>query len=99
MLLLGVGAPGGVPGLHRVLLGGQAERVPADRVQDVEAPGAPVAGDDVRRGVALGMADVQPRPRGVGKHVEHVVFGPRGCVFRPERAVFFPERLPVGLDF
>ncbi len=38
-------------GLDRVLLGGQAEGVEADGVQDVESAHALVAGDDVGRGV------------------------------------------------
>ena len=45
--------------LDRVLLGGQAERVPAHRVQHVEAAHALVAREDVGRGVAFRVADVQ----------------------------------------
>ena len=60
-------------GLDRVLLGRQAERIPADRVQHVEPLHALVAREDVRRRVALRMTDVQPRPGRVREHVEDVV--------------------------
>ena len=43
---------------NRMLLGGEAESVPAHWVEDVEAVGLLVAGEDVRSGVALGVADV-----------------------------------------
>ena len=91
-------------GLDRVLLGGQTERVPAHRVQHVETAQALVARDDVGRGVALGMSDVQPRAARVGEHVEHVVFRPRRIearlagIRRVESAAFFPERLPLRLE-
>jgi hypothetical protein len=52
--------------LDRVLLGRQAEGVPAHRVQHVEAAHALVARDDVGGGVALGMAHVQAAPEGYG---------------------------------
>ena len=88
-------------GLDRVLLGGQAERVPAHRVQHVEAAHALVARDDVGRGVALGVADVQPVARRVREHVEHVVL--RAATCRPsracERSVALPVGLPLGFDF
>ncbi len=62
-------------GLDGVLFGGQAEGVPAHRVQDVVALGAMIAGDDVGRGVTLGMTDVQTGPGRVGEHVERVELG------------------------
>ena len=43
-------------------------------MQDVEAAHAFVAGDDVRGGVAFGMADVQAGAARIGEHVEDVVF-------------------------
>ena len=49
--------------LHGVLLGRQPERVPAHRMQHVEAAHPLVAGDDIGRGVALEMADMQTRAR------------------------------------
>jgi hypothetical protein len=82
-VVLGVGGGMGA-GFHRVLLGGQAEGVPANRVEHVKTLGAFVARDDVGAGVALGVADVQTRAARVGKHVEHVVFRLRRVVGRAE---------------
>lgn len=42
------------------------------RVEDVEVAHAPIAGHHVRGRVALRVAHVEPRPRGVGEHVQHV---------------------------
>ena len=64
-------------GLLGVLLGRQAEGVPAHRVHHAAAPHPLIAADDVGGRVALGMADVQPVAAGVGEHVEDVeLFGP-----------------------
>ena len=71
-------------GFHRVLLGGKAESIPADRVEDIEALGALVTGDDVGGGVTLRMPDVQTCAGRVGEHVEYVVFGLRRVVFGAE---------------
>ena len=87
-------------GLDGVLLGGQAEGVPAHRVQDVEAAHALVAGQDVGGGVAFGMADVQAGAAGVGEHVEDVELRlvRTGPVRRAEGLVRLPELLPARLD-
>ena len=77
-------------GLDGVLLGGQAEGVPAHRVQHVEAAHPLVAGQDVGGGVALGMADVQAGAAGVGEHVEDVVLRLVGDVRRAEGPVLQP---------
>ena len=86
-------------GLDGVLLGGQAEGVPAHRVQDVESAHPLVAADDVGGGVALGMADVQAGAARVREHVEDVELGPRRIeVDRAEGLVPLPFGLPLGLD-
>ena len=54
------------------VLRGQAEGVPADRVQHVEAALHPVARDDVAQRVRLGVTHVQVARR-VREHVEHVL--------------------------
>ena len=61
-------------GLDGVLFRRQAKRVPADRVQHVEAAHALVAGENVGGRVALRMPNVQPGARRVRKHVEDVIF-------------------------
>ena len=91
-------------GFDRVLLGGQAERVVAHRVQHVVAGHALVAADDVGGGVAFRVADVQAGAARVGKHVEHVEFRLGGIEVRIARARgaegFFglPACLPLGLE-
>ncbi len=67
---------GWVPVCTALLLGRQAEGVPAHRVQDVEALHALVAGEDVRGDVAFRVADVQtPRRRGTGNMSMMKYFG------------------------
>ena len=109
---LDVGLGGGPrvrAGLHRVLLGGQAERVEAHRVQHVEAGHPLVAGVAVGADVPERVTDVQAGARRVREHVLHVQLrraGPRvagvgqvaGRVRRVERAVLGPVRLPARLD-
>ena len=85
-------------GLLGVLLGRQAEGVPAHRVHDAVAPHPPVAADDVGGRVALGMADVQAVAAGIGEHVQHVQLGALGQPRGGERAVRLPILLPFGLD-
>src|SRR5262249_39466476 len=91
--------PGGMlPGLDRVLLGRQAERVPAHRVQHVVAAHAPGARHDIGGGIPLGMTDVQTDAGRVGEHVEDVALGPAALACGAERPVLVPVALPAGLD-
>ena len=71
-------------GLHRILLGGQPERVEPQRVQHVAARHPVIARVDIRGDVAERMPDVQPLPGRVGEHVlhEHLVGGHRDAVGR-----------------
>ena len=61
-------------GLDGVLLGGQAERIPAHRMQHVETLRAFVARENIRGGVTFRMPDVQARAARIRKHVENVKF-------------------------
>src|ERR1035437_9646461 len=63
-------------GLDGVLLGGQAESIPANRMQDIVAERAAIAGEDVRGGIAFRVTDMQPRARRVREHVEDIELGP-----------------------
>ena len=89
--------------LNRILLSGQTKSVPAHGVQHIKTTMPFIAGKDVSRGVALGVADMQTRARWVGKHIKHIKFGLRyikaliawakraeGCVVEP---AFLPARL------
>ena len=88
---VGLGAgPRMRPRLHRVLLGGQAERIETQRVQHVAARHPEVAGVDVGGDVAERVPDVQALARRVREHVldEHLVGGhrrPVGGRERPDR--------------
>jgi hypothetical protein len=80
------------------VLGGKAERVPADRVQHVEALLAPVARHDVTEGVDLGVTHVQVAGR-VREHVEHILARPFVIgVAGAERLELFPDGRPLRLD-
>jgi hypothetical protein len=61
--------------LDGVLLGREPESVPAHGVHDVEATHALVTGENIGRGVAFGMADVQAGSAGVREHIEDVILG------------------------
>ena len=96
---LGAGARMGA-GLHGVLLGGQPERVEAQRVQHVAAVHPEVAGVDVGGDVAQRVPDVQSLARRVREHVldEHLVGRNRATVGRRQRAdrVGHVERARAG---
>lgn len=106
------GGLGRLPGVgaaaDRVLLGGQAEGVEAQRVQHVVPAHALVAGVDVGGDVAERVPHVQPGPGGVGEHVHDVLLGARddgrvpgqvaGRVRRLVGALAVPEVLPACLD-
>ena len=89
---------GMLPRLDGILLRRQSECVVAHRVQHVESLLTLVARVDVRGDVAERMAHVQPRARGVGKHVEHVEFRPRGVSLDLVGLMFFPVSLPLGFQ-
>src|SRR4029434_2398418 len=90
-------------GLDRILLGRQAERVPAHRMQHVATLVTLVPAQDVGGGVALRMADVQPRAAGIWGHVDAEEFGlvrveaPLAGIDSAERLIALPARLPARL--
>jgi|GEM_PF-3412013 len=96
---VGLGRGGGMlAGLDGVLLGRQAERIVAHRVQHVEALGPFVTRENIGGDVAQRMPHVQPRPGRIGEHVQHVVLRLSPVFRSPERAVLRPEFLPFPLD-
>ncbi len=92
-------------GLHRVLFGGQTERVVTQRVQHVAAVHPVIAREDIGGDVAEGMPDVQTRTGRVREHVldEQLI---RRCrtrersyrVRRVECPALIPGPLPPALD-
>ena len=83
--------------LHGGVLGGQTEGVPAHGVEDVQALHALVAGDDIADGVVAHMPHVDAA-RGVGEHLEDVVFFPAGLCVDLEGLVPLPALLPFAFD-
>ena len=92
---IGVGPLGRV---HVVLdgrvFGGQAEGIPAHGVQHVEALHALAARHHVADGIIAHMAHVDVA-RGIGEHLQHVIFGLVALMGAGE-GVFLP---PAGLPF
>ena len=96
---IGVGPFGGMGGvLHRRVLGRHAERVPAHRVQHVEAPRALVARHHVAHRVVADMAHMDA-PGRVREHLEHVIFWPRIVVAGGEDGRVGPCLLPFLFGF
>src|SRR5512132_1812897 len=93
-----------LPSFDRVLLRWQTKRVPAHRVQDVEAAQAFIASNDVGGGVPFRVSNVQPGPARVREHVEHVEFRFRRIetllagVRRVKKLALVPDGLPFRLD-
>ena len=78
------------------VLGGQAERVPADGMEHVVALQPQVARHHVAHRIGLCVAHVQITRR-VREHVEHVAAFTLAVVVRFERLVLLPESLPLLL--
>ena len=81
-----------------VVLGRQAEGVPAHGVQDVIAALTLFARDDVQRGVAARMADVQARGGRVRELDQRVEFRLGMVDFGMEGILVLPDLLPFGLN-
>ena len=82
-----------------VLFGGEAKRIPAHRMEHLLASHPTVPADDVSRRVALGMPHMQPGPRRIREHVQHIHLRFRGIDRAElERAVLIPESLPLGFN-
>ena len=84
--------------LARRVLGRQAERVPAHRVQHVEAAGPLVARHHVAQRVVADVPHVD-LAAGIGEHLQHVVFrlAGGGHVRHAEAAALGPGALPSRL--
>ena len=82
----------------RRVLGRQAERVPAHRMQHVEPLRPAIARDQVAHRVVAHMADMELAGR-VGKHLEDVVFWPAGLGLDLEEPPLAPAALPFRFGF
>ena len=84
--------------LDRGVLGRQAEGVPPERVQHVEAPHASRAGHDVADDVVAHVPHVGV-PGRIGEHLEAVELRPRRVFGGLERAGVDPALLPLAVQF
>jgi hypothetical protein len=84
--------------LDRGVLRGQAERVPAERVQDVETLEPLQARHDVADDVIADVPDVRV-PRRVGEHLEAIEFRLRPIFGHFKRPGLRPVRLPLPVQF
>ncbi len=78
------------------LLGGQAESVPTERVQDVFAQHPLIARDGIADDVVAEVSHVDVA-RGIGEHYEEIVFLLRH-VGSMEDLLLVPAFLPLGFD-
>ena len=88
-----------LPGLDGVLLRWKPVGVVPHRVEHVEAFQAFVPRINVTGNVAQGVPDMQPRPGGIGKHVQNVEFGFVGAVGCRKSLPRRPAGLPFFLYF
>ena len=79
---------------HGGVFGGHAKGVPAHGMQHVEAFGAPVSCHHVAHGVIAHMPHVNA-PGRIGKHFQHVIFGPLVLAVGVEGVCVTPDFLPV----
>ncbi len=84
--------------LDRGVFRRQAERIPAHRVQHVEALGAHEPRQHVAQRVVPDVPDMDPAGR-IGEHLQHVIFRPRIVVFGGEDRLLVPLALPARLGF
>ena len=85
--------------LYGILLGGQSVSVIAHGIQHVEALEAFISGVDVRSDVAQRMSHVQPRPAGIGEHVEDIIFLFAFIFLHAVGLVVHPSFLPFLFNF
>ncbi len=91
-------SPGrGVAGIvARGVLRRHAEGVPPHRMQHVEALGPLVARHHVAHRVVAHMAHVDAAA-GIGKHLQHVIFGAGAAIAGAKNPALVPDFLPLGL--
>ncbi len=88
---------GVLTGLDGILFGGKSVGVESHRMQHIESLQAFVARIDVGGYVAQRVSYMQSGSRGVGKHVENIVFRSGLVNFCGVHIVFFPVVLPALL--
>lgn len=93
------GGNGGVlSGLDGVLFGRKSKRIVAHRVKYVIAGKAFISGYNIGGYISKGMAHVQTGSRGIGEHIQYVIFGFLGIFSNGIKRIFGPVKLPFGFD-
>ena len=96
ILLRGFG--GVLSRLNGVLLSGQSVGIVTHRVQHVKTLQAFIAGVNIRSDVTERMSHVQSCARGVGEHIQHVVFRFRLILFNVIGFILGPFAAPFPFD-
>ena len=84
--------------LHRKVLSRQTERVPSHCIQDIVPFQTAFSRDDIQRGIAAGMTDMQTGARRIGKFYQRIEFGFGVINFSTERLILVPVALPLFLN-
>ena len=84
--------------LYSVILGRQSERVEAHRLENRVALHALEPRERIGGTVVIPMPEVQIRARGVGKHLENVVFLVRVLAVKGVQTFLFPNIVPLFFD-
>ena len=84
--------------LNGIVLGGQAERVPADGIEHVVALKPALARHDVERRIRARMADMKPLTGGIRELYQRVILRLFARIGRVENAGFLPLILPFFFD-
>src|SRR3990167_7592919 len=72
----------------------QAKTVPSHWMEHIETKLSFISGNDIRAGVTGDVSHMEPRPRWVGKHIQHIKLVFIGINFGLKRLLFFPNLLP-----
>jgi hypothetical protein len=67
-------------------------------MQDIEASHPLITSNDIGRGVAFRVADMQTLARGIREHVKHIKFRLGAILVGPKCRVFLPVALPFRLN-
>ena len=97
--VLGRGLLRMLPCLYGILLRGQSVSVITHGIEHVETLQSLVAGIDITGDITQWVSHMQSCPRGVRKHVEHVVFLFRLVLGHAIGFSFYPSALPFLFDF
>lgn len=89
-----------LPGLNRILFGGQAKGIKAHRMQDRVTLHSLEAGDHIGGYIPKRMSDMKSCPRRVGEHIQDIIFRNSGIdTGGAVSAVLQPMGLPFAVDF